>query len=180
MTRKIIVPSKFNLDARFNSYNFLVLNLHAQNLSPILPDPGAPDLINPTQPARKNLAWPSDGLGTDRNIWHRSQNKKPIQPENCTQKCEVNRPKPDPTRPDHVIGRARANIFWSKPEVTRPKSDHTRRMIRSSWQHICTELFIRNVQHCIIICSSGLIVYSQTDMHLFAVVHMFELYQKND
>ena len=38
MTRKIIVPSKFNLDALFNSYNFLVLNLHAQNLSPILAD----------------------------------------------------------------------------------------------------------------------------------------------
>ena len=38
MTRKIMVPSKFNLDVEFNSYNFLVLNLHAHNLSPILAD----------------------------------------------------------------------------------------------------------------------------------------------
>ena len=33
-----MVPSKFNLDVEFNSYNFLVLNLHAHNLSPILAD----------------------------------------------------------------------------------------------------------------------------------------------
>ena len=50
-----------------------------------------------------------------------------------------------------------------------------------SWQHSCTKFLFamfKFCSQCTIIYSLSLIFCSQRDMNLFAIVHMFELYQK--